>query len=443
MNVEISKAVLFQNDLDWLTRVIDWRLGAYFADNTNASAIPMPEPTAPSFTGSLLGEDQNSWPERLVLALVLAPHLAPHRLDPLLIQNATLGRKFTEFGGQTNRDGAFWPTVETASFLLSGDDLEARLRVMRLFSADGVLRRRCLVDFEEDPKRMSLGETPLRLGSETSRVVLGHHALELADFSGMPARKLSTPFKWDDLVLSDPVNEGVQEVLSWIKHHSVLLKEWGLEDRVAPGFKCLFYGPPGTGKSLTSALLGKATGLDVYRVDLSLVVSKWIGETEKNLARLFDEAERFGWLLFFDEADALFGKRSRTRSANDRYANQEVAYLLQRLEEFTGVAILASNLRGNIDDAFVRRFQSIVYFAPPGPQERLALWKRALAPPLPVSNEIDIDALASEYDVTGGNIVNIVRRSAISAVGKGGREITVEHLQNALTIELQREGRLG
>jgi len=130
--------------------------------------------------------------------------------------------------------------------------------------------------------------------------------------------------------------EEVEEIKAWIEHRQTLMRDWGLEKQIKPGFRSLFYGPPGTGKTFTASLLGKSTGLDVYRIDLSLVVSKYIGETEKNLSTVFDQAERNDWILFFDEADALFGKRTQVSSSHDRYANQEVAYLLQRVEDFCG-----------------------------------------------------------------------------------------------------------
>src|SRR5690606_1665724 len=152
------------------------------------------------------------------------------------------------------------------------------------------------------------------------------------------------------------------------------MKDWGMEKRLNPGFRVLFHGPPGTGKTLTASLLGKYTGKEVYKIDLSMVVSKFIGETEKNLANLFDKAENKDWILFFDEADALFGKRTNVRDAHDKYANQEVSFLLQRTETYAGLVILATNFKNNIDDAFARRFQSHIYFPSPAFGERLKIW---------------------------------------------------------------------
>ena len=146
-----------------------------------------------------------------------------------------------------------------------------------------------------------------------------------------------------------------------------MLIEWQLNRYVSGGYRVLFHGPPGTGKSMTVRLLGKNSGRDVFRVDLSQVVSKYIGETEKNLSRIFDKAELRDWILFFDEADALFGKRTDIKDAHDRFANQEISFLLQRIEDFSGLVILATNLKSNLDEAFLRRFQSVVYFNVPGP----------------------------------------------------------------------------
>src|SRR6185369_1537927 len=201
------------------------------------------------------------------------------------------------------------------------------------------------------------------------------------------------------------------------------------------GFRSLFYGPPGTGKTLTAALLGKTTGLDVYRVDLSLVVSKYVGETEKNLAAVFDQAERNDWILFFDEADALFGKRTQTSSAHDRYANQEVAYLLQKVEDFPGVVILASNLKGNIDEAFARRFQSMVHFPLPGPEERVRLWRGAFPNPSRLEPAVDLARIAEEHEISGGAIVNVLRSSSLATLRRGNDFIRAEDIYHGIRRE--------
>jgi SpoVK/Ycf46/Vps4 family AAA+-type ATPase len=168
-------------------------------------------------------------------------------------------------------------------------------------------------------------------------------------------------------------------------------------------------------------------------------VSKYIGETEKNLAAVLDRAEQRQWLLVFDEADALFGKRSETRDAHDRYANQEIAYLLQRLETFQGVVILATNLPANLDGAFLRRFESVVYFPLPGPEQRLRLWREAFSPLAQL--EVDLEALAVRHELSGGLILNVVRRVSLQAIAAGGRPIGEADLLRAIRQELEKEGK--
>ena len=192
---------------------------------------------------------------------------------------------------------------------------------------------------------------------------------------------------------------------------------------------------------MSAALLGRLSERDVYRIDLSLVVSKYIGETEKNLARVFDRAQQQGWILFFDEADALFGKRSETTNSNDRYANQEVAYLLQRIEGFDGVAILASNLRDNLDDAFTRRFESIVYFMLPRPPERLRLWQRGFSAKAQLAPEVELEAIARDYELSGGSIMNVIRRVSLESIAADQRAIERDDLVRAIRRELANEGR--
>ena len=181
------------------------------------------------------------------------------------------------------------------------------------------------------------------------------------------------------------------------------------ENKIKPGFQVMFYGPSGTVKTLTANLLGICTNKDVYRIDLSMVVSKYIGETEKSLSRLFDKAINKDWILFFDEADSVFGKRTNVRDAHDKYANQEVSYLLQRIEARPGLVILASYFKSNIDTAFTRRFQSMIEFEMPGYKEHLRLWKNNLPENIPLEDIISLEAIAKKFAITGASIVNIIQ----------------------------------
>jgi SpoVK/Ycf46/Vps4 family AAA+-type ATPase len=263
------------------------------------------------------------------------------------------------------------------------------------------------------------------------------------DFSiNFPAKRIYTDMDWDDLVLEDDTMEGIAEIRDWLEFGDTLMDDWGLRKKLKPGFRSLFYGPPGTGKTFTASLLGKYSGLDVYRIDLSMVVSKFIGETEKNLANVFNQAEHKNWILFFDEADALFGKRTQTSSSNDRYANQEVSYLLQRIEDFPGVVILATNLKANLDDAFSRRFQSMIHFPVPGPAQRMRLWQRAFSEKSRLEDQVNLKELASKYEMTGGAIINITRYSSLMALKRGTNVILKRDILTAIRKEFGKEGKI-
>jgi SpoVK/Ycf46/Vps4 family AAA+-type ATPase len=207
------------------------------------------------------------------------------------------------------------------------------------------------------------------------------------------------------------------------------------------GVTCLFAGPSGVGKTLSAEVLAHELGVDLYTIDLSQVVDKYIGETEKNLERIFTEAEGVNGVLFFDEADALFGKRSDVQSAHDRHANVEVAYLLQRMERFDGVAVLATNLRGNLDEAFTRRIDVILQFTEPDVDERLQLWQLHLPPKLPVADDLDLPLLAKALDITGGVIRNITLAAAYIAAADG-RPLAMADLVTAARREYRKVGRL-
>jgi SpoVK/Ycf46/Vps4 family AAA+-type ATPase len=225
-------------------------------------------------------------------------------------------------------------------------------------------------------------------------------------------------------------------------HRATVLDDWGMRAKLRPGCRALFYGPPGTGKTLTASLLGQRLGSEVFRVDLSMIVSKYIGETEKNLAGLFDRAEHKNWILFFDEADALFGKRSQVRDARDRYANQEVSFLLQRIEVFSGLAILASNLTNNVDMAFSRRFESMIHFPMPRSGERLLLFRKALPDGVALEGGLDLGGIAARYEISGGTIINVVRHVCLVAAARGEKVLRRADFEEGIRREYAKENRL-
>jgi SpoVK/Ycf46/Vps4 family AAA+-type ATPase len=283
-------------------------------------------------------------------------------------------------------------------------------------------------------------KAPLRISPDMLSSLLLGEAQGPAFGAHFPAQRIETSLEWSDLVLHPGTRAQVAEIEAWIAHGPTLMEEWGMKRMLRPGYRCLFYGPPGTGKTMTATLIGKATGRPVYRIDLSLVVSKYIGETEKNLARVFDGAQSKGWILFFDEADALFGKRGENKDAHDRYANQEVSFLLQRVETFDGIAILASNLRDNIDKAFARRFESVIHFPIPRPAERLELWRRGIPGQARLGDDVDLSELANDHVLTGGAIMNAIRFASLAALNEGGRAIGRGHLLHAIRREFAKEG---
>jgi SpoVK/Ycf46/Vps4 family AAA+-type ATPase len=257
-----------------------------------------------------------------------------------------------------------------------------------------------------------------------------------------PAQEINTEMNWEDLVLPPQTLQQIKHLENWIQHGDTLLHDWGMKKRLKMGYRALFHGPPGTGKTLTASLLGKYTGKAVYKVDLSMVVSKFIGETEKNLANLFARAESKGWILFFDEADALFGKRTHVRDAHDKYANQEVSYLLQRVENYDGLVILASNFKNNIDDAFLRRFQSLIHFPMPGTEERLQLWEKAIPPQIELAEDVKIRRIANKYEVSGSAIMNIVQFACLETLARGDKKIPFSIILEGLRREFSKEGKI-
>jgi hypothetical protein len=257
------------------------------------------------------------------------------------------------------------------------------------------------------------------------------------------ARRLEPAFAWNDLVLPDRQREVLQSVSAYLRHRDRVLSEWGYERTVArnQGIKVLFAGESGTGKTMAAQVLARELGLDIYRIDLATVVSKYIGETEKNLDRIFAAAEGSNAVLFFDEADAIFGKRSEVRDAHDRYANVEVAYLLQRMESYPGAVILATNLRQNVDDAFLRRLDFVIDFPFPEPADRERIWRRLLPTAAPVADDVDLAFLARQFKLSGGSIRNVSLAAAFMAADDGG-VIGMPQLVRGVALEYEKHGRL-
>ena len=380
--------------------------------------------------------------EYVLLLLALVPHVQPSFFTQLLAEHLPEGGDFPDFGGvRGSSHRGLLPTGETAQFVLAGNDLEKRLAVQQLLSPEHWLARKNILLLEpvrEGEPRMS---GRLLLDPEVVEQLTSGTISKPRFSTDFPAEPIETDLDWADLVLHPGTQRQIREIENWITHSPTLLQDWGMRKRIKAGYRALFYGPPGTGKTLTATLLGKHTGQDVFRIDLSRVVSKYIGETEKNLSRLFDKAENKRWILFFDEADALFGKRTGIRDAHDKYANQEVAYLLQRIEGYNGVVILASNQRANIDEAFTRRFQSIIHFPMPRTEERYEIWQKSFPPQIQIAADVDWFQLAARYELTGAGILNVAHFCAIELLAAGAPEMTLRRIEEGIHRELVKEGK--
>jgi ATP-dependent 26S proteasome regulatory subunit len=259
------------------------------------------------------------------------------------------------------------------------------------------------------------------------------------------AQRVEPTFDLEDVVLPHDRHAQLREMVAHVRCAYHVLHTWGFDQQMqyGRGVAALFCGPSGTGKTMAAQAIARALDTEMYVVDLSRVVSKYVGESEKNLDVVFSDAERAGAVLLFDEADALFGKRSEIKDAHDRYANIEVAYLLQRMEAFAGLAILATNFRRNMDDAFLRRLRFIVEFPKPTEEAREAIWRQCLPASAPVGEDVNLRLLARRLDLTGGNIRQITLRAAFAAAAEGAEAIEMSHVMSATRAELVKLGMAG
>jgi hypothetical protein len=442
-----GNADCIRNEIAWFRETLDLRFKLHAAGNHEDDLLGETRPPdlngSTSHYASVVQRFDMGCSERLVLILSYIPHVMPDALDPFFIQNQSIQRRFTEFGGLMGLShGGFLPTGETAMFLLAGSNVHQRLRFNHLFNPDHFFYANNILRLNqphpEEPRLSSL----LQVTNEYLERLTTGRAYHPPFSQEFPAQLLTTLYDWKDLVLEAPTYQEIKDIATWIRHERMIMEDWMLKKRIKPGFRSLFYGPPGTGKTLTACLLGKISGSPVYRIDLSKIVSKYIGETEKNLASLFDQAQHQKWILFFDEAEALFGKRTESRSANDRAANQQISYLLQRIEDFPGVVILATNLKTHLDDAFARRFQSMIHFPLPGFEQRLRLWEDNFKDkPYRLAADVDLRKLASDYELPGGSIVNVLRYVCLKAVVRNPREIRAQDLLRGIRNELHKEGK--
>ncbi len=418
-------------------------LTQYLHHRLHPAPNPLPPPHLPDLPIPGFGASPTpfSQPELLLLHLALAPHLNPALLGETIAEALPESQDFPAIGGTKSADGRYvLPTGETFLFLLAGDDAEARAEAVLLLSPNHRLAQRGIVTLEA----VAPGEPRF-----SGKLILGEDILDAVTFGpgqaprfgpNFPAQPLTTDLTWDHLILDDGVHDRLCDIQDWLAHDTTLRRDWAMDKQLKRGYRALFYGPPGTGKTLSATLLGKRINRTVLRVDLSTIVSKWIGETEKNLSALFERSRRGDYILFFDEADALFGKRTEVKSSNDRHANQGVSYLLQRMEDHDGLIVLASNFKSNIDAAFLRRFNTVIKFSFPERAAREQLWRVTLPEPSRLAKDVDIPARAAAYELAGGDIVNVVQYACLRALGRGDEMVQWTDVHDGIRREVEKAG---
>ncbi|MGZ4034819.1 MAG: ATP-binding protein [Bacteroidia bacterium] len=438
-------------DLNWLKIILTARLEKLKAEKTaSAETVPTlafhdsPPPNvenSDSPYASLVREHKLSAAERLLLICSLAPHVAPELFTLPLKKEDSLDIQYPELGGYIDATfHTFVPTMQTALHLLSGNDKTNAIFYQIGFMEHGTLFREQiinLVSVRASETEGSMRQQILELAQEYLYFFISAKKPRPDFGRAFPASLITTSMDWEQLVVSPNALDELNRIIRWAQSGKEMVKF--SENKLSASFACLFYGPPGTGKTMAAQLLGKTLGRDVFRIDLSMIVSKYIGETEKNLAYLFDRADGKDWILFFDEADSLFGKRTAITDSKDKWANLEMSYLLQRMEEYQGITILATNLKNNIDAAMNRRFQSSVYFGRPTKEQRKEQWIKLLPKGFTYHN-IDMERL-SEQDLTGGNIINILKACCLEAFHRKDNLILGKDLADAMRREFAKESR--
>lgn len=433
----------FLSAINFLKEAITSRLNADLRKDKSSNVLESNYPVNKSHLSNFIHEHSLSYSEIICLLLALVPNITPGFISNIIASYLPSGGDFPEFGGLKGKNHrGVLPTGETVLYILAGNDIEKRIEISQMFEEEHLFARKNVLYIEQVPA----GEPKM-----SGRLVMDEEYVDLFTSgkiskpklnSDFPAQLIQTEMVWEDLVLQENVLNQINEIETWLKYNNQFLDDWKMHGKIKPGYRVLFHGPSGTGKTLTACLLGKYTNRDVFRVDLSMVVSKYIGETEKNLSKLFDKAANKDWILFFDEADSIFGKRTNVRDAHDKYANQEVSYLLQRIEAHAGLVILASNMKANIDSAFTRRFNSFVEFESPGVQERLKLWKNYLPDSVKLESEINLNVIARNYELNGAGIVNVIQYAGLQTLQKQNNSLELKDLLNGIKKEYKKEGKM-
>ena len=480
-----NKAIQTPPEFEYIGQLISYRMKRFLSNEKQT------EPKFPAYKDwflpvpAFLQKYKLTKEDAILLLIGIIPHVEPGLFDQYMDQTLNgfpdYKGEFPRIGGTRGKNSRFFlPTGETALFIMAGDNLAKRLQLQQVFGAEHIFWEKKILWLED----MQNGEPSMngRLiisPDYADLLIYGKHTSPQFSIT-FPAKKIAPTREeddkqkrstLDDLIIPEEAKSQIDELKSWLNYNDELMNKYGMKGRLKKGYRALFYGPPGTGKTFAAQILGNDLDKEVYKIDLSMVVSKYIGETEKNLELLFARAEDKGWILFFDEADALFGKRTNVRDAHDKYANQEVSYLLQRMEDYNGLIILATNMKNNIDEAFIRRFNLILKFPTPDQNQRAQIWQRSLprnavflkktvsGSAADIKDEpADIPEAVKKYELTGGNIINIVHYTCIKAIesmyekdsdNNTGKQVTddtklpiyLSDVQDGIKRELLKEGK--
>ena len=423
----------------WLREIINQRC-AEIASDTISQAVysikPLPSPEEDSPYAQISAKYNLDETGHVLLALAVAPHYFPEVFERILLTRDEKGYLKPHFGGQYDqKSNQFIPTYFTALFLLSGNNLTLRGKyVAAIQDAHPLLQQQILYQGQMQDVEKQLMHSVIELDSSFYDYFTKGVQPRLDHGQHFAATLHESKLTKDDVILEETVAAQIQPI---DKYAQIIDSDFfnSTTHKFKKGFIALFYGSPGTGKTLLASILANSYGLDMYHVDLSNVVSRYVGEAEKKLEIIFNRLQGKNCMLFFDEADALFGKRSEVKEAHDRYANQEVSYLLQRIEKFDGLVVLASNFKNNMDDAFLRRMDVTVNVIRPKEKSREALWKHYLPSNLEFESDQLLAYLVKEFAYTGANIRNVMKNVAIAMASENKTIITYDDMIPYLKIE--------
>ena len=421
-----SIAKELKKEFEWLSSVVDARNGSHELSLSKLSKLSKAHDLKEIASFVIeLGLDDH---ERVLLLLAMAGNYSPKAIKDL--SESQLSLKLSSVGDFQ------YPTVESFLRLAAGEDEAFRIEAMQYLYPESELLEKGYIKIDSQDSDQNMCSSRI-LPSDSLLNRLGLSASKKHEFSSdFPAKKINTKLDWGDLILNDKTESMLGEMSTYLEHREELKKDFGFEKHIKQGYRALFYGPSGTGKSLTTALLGQKLGMDVYRVDLSSMVSKYVGETNKNLEKLFETAEGKNWILFFDEGDALLGNRKKSDSSTGNQGNQEIAYLLQRIEDFDGLIIVATNLKDNMDQAFMRRFESCIHFDVPSGSHREKVWKYYWPQGIQREESIDLEKIAEEYRLSVAAILNILKRISVQSIQQKMEKIPKDMLIKCINEEI-------